>query len=108
MGRAPRGYDLQFGTCGWKSLVHSEIGVDIAAGKVGNPCMWCQYDDDDAPIKFTRCCAQHTLIGRSRECRLFTAVRSHGHVLTSFVTSRVSFRRREEMMRQNVVRPCLA
>ena len=89
MVRTPKGYDLWFGTCGWKSLVHSEIGIGIAAGKVGNPCMWCQYDDD-VHIKFTRCCEKSyrrsihwSLIDRSRVCRLSTAVRSHGLAWTS-------------------------
>jgi len=116
VGRTPWGYDLWFGTCGWKSLVQSEIGVGVAAGKVGNTFMWCQYDDD-APIKFTRCCEKSyrcsiywSLIDRSRACRLATAVRWHGLALTSYsgVTSRFSFRRCVEMMRQNVMRHCFA
>lgn len=38
-----KGENLRLETCGCKCPIHAEIDTSAVAGKVGNPCMFCQH-----------------------------------------------------------------
>lgn len=56
-GGGSKGNDLRLGTCGRKGLVHTDIGVGVAAGKLDSPSIWCQHDD--ALVQLTHAVRNH-------------------------------------------------